>query len=196
MERLPRWSPTYADLEALEPNLVGELVAGEIYTSPLPAVPRAVSRVSLVRELYGPFQSGRGGPGGLVDPLRAASASAGTRRSWCTPTMNAPPFRPSRRSSWSWRPCGRRPRRGEAHRRAPRPPPGALGTEPIVAPPRCGFGRGSAAGGTAPTTWPSSWRWRTTRRSRTSAGRVGTRSTGGRRLAFGLRLARSVPTEP
>ncbi len=55
---------TYADLEALAPNLVGELIAGELYASPRPAVPHAVSGSALGGELYGPFQRGRGGPGG------------------------------------------------------------------------------------------------------------------------------------
>jgi Uma2 family endonuclease len=40
---------TYADLEELPPNMVGELITGELYASPRPAVPhtRAASRLGV-----------------------------------------------------------------------------------------------------------------------------------------------------
>jgi Uma2 family endonuclease len=57
---------TYADLEALPPNVVGELVEGELYASPRPAFPHAVAASQLGGELIGPFNRGRGGPGGWI----------------------------------------------------------------------------------------------------------------------------------
>ena len=55
---------TYADLEALPANTVGELIAGELYVSPRPAGPHTVTASVLGMELGGPFHLGRGGPGG------------------------------------------------------------------------------------------------------------------------------------
>lgn len=57
---------TYADLEELPPNMVGEIITGELYASPRPAVPhtRAASRLGGV--LMGPFDLGANGPGGWV----------------------------------------------------------------------------------------------------------------------------------
>jgi Uma2 family endonuclease len=55
---------SYADLEELPPNQVGEIVAGELYASPRPAIPHAVVTSELGGELWGPFSRGRGGPGG------------------------------------------------------------------------------------------------------------------------------------
>lgn len=55
---------TYADLEALPPHVVGELIAGELFVSPRPAIPHATAAYILGSELYGPFQRGLGGPGG------------------------------------------------------------------------------------------------------------------------------------
>ena len=40
MDRRPA---TYADLEALPANVVGELIAGELYASPRPAAPHVVA---------------------------------------------------------------------------------------------------------------------------------------------------------
>jgi Uma2 family endonuclease len=57
---------TYADLEALPPNVVGEIVEGELYASPRPAIPHAVAASQLGGELIGPFNRGRGGPGGWI----------------------------------------------------------------------------------------------------------------------------------
>lgn len=55
---------TYADLEALSPELTGEILAGELYASPRPAAPHALASASLGMDLGNPFQRGRGGPGG------------------------------------------------------------------------------------------------------------------------------------
>lgn len=57
---------TYADLEALPTNMVGELIAGELYASPRLAAPHAVAASRLGGELIGPFDRGRGGPGGWI----------------------------------------------------------------------------------------------------------------------------------
>jgi Uma2 family endonuclease len=57
---------TSADLEAVPPHQVAELVDGELYVSPRPAIPHAVATAELFGELTGPFVRGRGGPGGWV----------------------------------------------------------------------------------------------------------------------------------
>lgn len=55
---------SYADLEALPPHVVGELIDGVLYVSPRPASPHAVATTELLLELGGPFGRGQGGPGG------------------------------------------------------------------------------------------------------------------------------------
>jgi Uma2 family endonuclease len=65
-EAMGRKPATYADLEALPENVVGELIAGELFVSPRPAVPHAVASSHLGGELSGPFERGRGGPGGWI----------------------------------------------------------------------------------------------------------------------------------
>jgi Uma2 family endonuclease len=57
---------TYEDLCALPENLVGELIEGALYAQPRPAAPHAVVATGLVGDLHGPFDHGRGGPGGWV----------------------------------------------------------------------------------------------------------------------------------
>jgi len=62
---------TYDDLLKLPEDKIGEIVDGELYASPRPAVPHVVAHSALSSELGGPFQFGRGGPGGwwvLVEP--------------------------------------------------------------------------------------------------------------------------------
>lgn len=59
-------SATYADLEALPPNVVGEIVRGVLYASPRPAVPHAAAASAIGEELGPPFKRGKGGPGGWV----------------------------------------------------------------------------------------------------------------------------------
>src|SRR3990167_2572790 len=56
----------YADLLTLPDNVVGELVAGELYASPRPAPRHAAASSALGEELGPPFKRGRGGPGGWV----------------------------------------------------------------------------------------------------------------------------------
>lgn len=55
---------TYEDLCQVPEPLVAELMGGELYASPRPAVPHAGAASSLGIDLGSPFQRGRGGPGG------------------------------------------------------------------------------------------------------------------------------------
>jgi Uma2 family endonuclease len=57
---------TYADLQALPPHLVGEILDGELVVSPRPASlhARATSRLGI--EIGGPFDTGKGGPAGWI----------------------------------------------------------------------------------------------------------------------------------
>ena len=57
---------TYADIEALPPHVVGELIYGSLVTHPRPSPPHSVAQNSLGDELTSPFQKGRGGPGGWI----------------------------------------------------------------------------------------------------------------------------------
>ncbi len=62
---------TYADVLALPPHLVGEVLAGDLYTSPRPRLRHARAAAWLDRRLGPPFDDGVGGPGGrwiLVEP--------------------------------------------------------------------------------------------------------------------------------
>lgn len=67
----PKRPATYEDLLALPEHMVGQIVDGELIAMPRPASPHAMASSSLQGEFYGPFQRGRGGPGGwwlLVEP--------------------------------------------------------------------------------------------------------------------------------
>lgn len=57
---------TYADVEAVPPHLVAEILYGTLVTHPRPAPRHAVAITSLGSELAGPFQKGFGGPGGWI----------------------------------------------------------------------------------------------------------------------------------
>lgn len=57
---------SYADLAAVPPHLVAEIVFGSLVTHPRPAPPHAVAGNALSTELTGPFQKGRDGPGGWI----------------------------------------------------------------------------------------------------------------------------------
>ncbi|MBN9681531.1 MULTISPECIES: Uma2 family endonuclease [unclassified Corallococcus] len=63
---MTRKPATYADLEALPSNQVGEIVNGELYASPRPAARHASAAFELGGELRNPFGRGRGGPGGWL----------------------------------------------------------------------------------------------------------------------------------
>jgi Uma2 family endonuclease len=55
---------TYEDLQKVPDHLVAEILDGELYASPRPAIPHALASSALGVELGGAFQHGRGGPGG------------------------------------------------------------------------------------------------------------------------------------
>jgi Uma2 family endonuclease len=55
---------THHDLLRVPEPMVAEIVDGELYASPRPAIPHAVVASVLGGDLIGPFHRGRGGPGG------------------------------------------------------------------------------------------------------------------------------------
>lgn len=57
---------TYADLEAVHPHLVAEILDGELVTHPRPVPKHSAAASSLEIELGDAFQRGRSGPGGWV----------------------------------------------------------------------------------------------------------------------------------
>ena len=57
---------TYRDLVSVPSILVAELISGQLVTTPRPAPPHARAASSLGGELHGPFDRGRGGPGGWI----------------------------------------------------------------------------------------------------------------------------------
>ncbi len=57
---------TYQDLLALPPNVVGELLNGELHAHPRPGGPHAAAASILGMVLGNPFHRGSGGPGGWV----------------------------------------------------------------------------------------------------------------------------------
>jgi Uma2 family endonuclease len=62
---------TYEDLLKVPDHLVAEIVDGDLYTSPRPAPRHADASTGLGGALRGPFDRGRGGPGGwriLAEP--------------------------------------------------------------------------------------------------------------------------------
>jgi len=61
-----RKKATYEDLLALPEHLIGEIVGGELHVTPRPAVRHTRAASRLGAELDGPFDRGRGGPGGWI----------------------------------------------------------------------------------------------------------------------------------
>lgn len=62
---------TYAELEAVPPSKVAEIIDGTLYSFPRPAPPHAHATSALNGQLMGPFAFGQRGPGGwrmLVEP--------------------------------------------------------------------------------------------------------------------------------
>jgi len=57
---------TYEDLLAVPDHLVAEIINGALVTVPRPASRHARAASALGGELYGPFDRGRGGPGGWI----------------------------------------------------------------------------------------------------------------------------------
>ena len=56
--------PTLDDLDALPPGIKGEIIEGVLYTMTRPRGPHQSVGLSVGSELRGPFDRGRGGPGG------------------------------------------------------------------------------------------------------------------------------------
>ena len=93
---------TYADIEALPKNQVGEILFGVLHAHARPALPHTNVASALGMELGGPFHSGRGGPGGWLildepelhlgpDPDVVVPDLAGWRRARMS-TVPAKPF--------------------------------------------------------------------------------------------------------
>lgn len=57
---------TYADIEALPPNVVGEILFGSLVTHPRPALHHTLAASHLGMTLGPPFSFGAGGPGGWI----------------------------------------------------------------------------------------------------------------------------------
>jgi len=97
---LPARRPaTYDDLLAVPDHLVAEIVDGELHTTPRPTLPHTVASSRLGGDLIGPFDAGRGGPGGwwiLFEPELHLGADivvpdvAGWRRSPLPEVPRAP----------------------------------------------------------------------------------------------------------
>jgi Uma2 family endonuclease len=71
MRVVPRVPPfdrpaTYEDLEKLPPNMVAEIIDGELWASPRPAPRHAVAWARLTGIIEPAFYQGRGGPGGWI----------------------------------------------------------------------------------------------------------------------------------
>ena len=56
--------PTLADLDALPPGIVGEIIEGVLYTMTKPRARHQLTTTGIGGDLRGPFYLGRGGPGG------------------------------------------------------------------------------------------------------------------------------------
>ncbi len=57
---------TYEDLRAVPEHLVAEIIHGTLVTQPRAAAPHARAATRLGSELDGPFDRGKGGPGGWI----------------------------------------------------------------------------------------------------------------------------------
>jgi len=66
MSAAARTQATFAELEALPANVIGQIVLGVLHAHPRPAVPHALAASALGEELGPPFKRGRGGPGGWL----------------------------------------------------------------------------------------------------------------------------------
>ena len=62
--RLLKKAATYEDLLQVPEHLIAEILDGELYASPRPALRHARASTVLGIEIGGPFDRGRGGPGG------------------------------------------------------------------------------------------------------------------------------------
>lgn len=66
LARKPKSPATYADIEALPANLVGQILNGVLHAHPRPAPRHGKASSVLGYEVMGPYQFGRGGPGGWM----------------------------------------------------------------------------------------------------------------------------------
>ncbi|HVE82393.1 MAG TPA: Uma2 family endonuclease, partial [Myxococcales bacterium] len=91
---------TYEDLRSLPDHVLGQIIGGDLMVAPRPAVPHARASSILGEELSGPYDRGRGGPGGwwILDEPEIHLAGdvlvpdlAGWRRSRL-PELRAEPF--------------------------------------------------------------------------------------------------------
>ena len=57
---------TYADIEALPPNMVGQILYGVLHAHPRPAPRHAVASMRLGTEVSSGFEGRKGGPGGWI----------------------------------------------------------------------------------------------------------------------------------
>jgi Uma2 family endonuclease len=57
---------TYDDLRSLPAHIIGEIIHGTLVTQPRPAAPHARAASRLGMDLGGPFDRGKGGPGGWI----------------------------------------------------------------------------------------------------------------------------------
>jgi Uma2 family endonuclease len=55
---------TYADLQALPEGVKGEIIDGELFVQPRPRAGHARAEATIVSDIHGPYDRGRGGPGG------------------------------------------------------------------------------------------------------------------------------------
>ena len=62
MAESPEQPASYADLQAVPPDLVAELIDGRLVTHPRPSPRHVTTAFALALELGGPFQKGTGGP--------------------------------------------------------------------------------------------------------------------------------------
>jgi Uma2 family endonuclease len=65
MVRAPRFA-TYEDILNAPPNMVAEIIAGQLRLQPRPGSPHFTAASNLGEELGPPFKRGRGGPGGWL----------------------------------------------------------------------------------------------------------------------------------
>lgn len=66
MAEAARRKATYADLAALPPHVVGEILFGVLHTFPRPRLRHARAATRLGARLGPPFDEGNGGPGGWI----------------------------------------------------------------------------------------------------------------------------------
>lgn len=70
-EKFTPYASLYDQLLALPESIVGEIIAGQLYTQARPTGRHTLAHSELMVELGGPFDRGRGGPGGwwiLTEP--------------------------------------------------------------------------------------------------------------------------------